>query len=425
MDALRQHITRAHTGFRHQFACLEEECKVYLNKGELTKYNLQQHSKYICSTTSCRKEFSDLVALEGHISSHRIYKCSFPGCSGSYNWEQSLRKHMKQKHGDKRDHTSEVIQVPPPSPIPGYTGAFKVTVRHNESLVDRIPAQLHEENLLFPVGSSVDGNFVKVAGKVAMPLAWLDNFSKLTKSQENNYERILKAEYIIASPLRPGKVCIGNECDISITWRNVGLHAKTGHLYFVGNSGLCNRCANKAQVGKVTMLRAPGRIVPACVEHNRCAKCLVKLDRTNSSLRAGSSTAVPLRFQEFCHACNRDRAMEASTGPMYNMSLWVKSPRRIEQFGSREIALSTVMTVAIQGFAFGSAMYQPSEEVFLRSRVEQSNPQCFWTGVDLSLGRPEDPRKKFSVDRTAFLDGKALPYSAEDQVLVASSDFCN
>ncbi|KAG9319358.1 hypothetical protein KVV02_006291 [Mortierella alpina] len=116
-------------------------------------------------------EFSDPDALEHHLNSHRVYNCPHPGCGGSYSWEKSLRKHMKKKHSATPTPTPELIHVPPPSPISGYTSAFKVTVRHDDSLVDNIPARLHAEDLLFPEGASVDGKNVTLAGEAAMPLA--------------------------------------------------------------------------------------------------------------------------------------------------------------------------------------------------------------------------------------------------------------
>lgn len=94
-----------------------------------------------------------------------------------------------------------------------------------------------------------------------------------------------------------------------------------------------------------------------------------------------------------------------------------------ESFESRVSAQQTGMTILVQGFACDPAKYEQIELVYLHSLVKKSKPRCFWTGVELALTPDTPPRMKLSVDRTTFVDGRALGYGSKDQVLVAASHF--
>ena len=43
----------------------------------------------------------------------------------------------------------------------------------------------------------------------------------------------------------------------------------------------------------------------------------------------------------------------------------------------------------------------------------------------LSLDAHAEPQNKFSVDQTVFVDGKALDYGSQEQILVAATLFSN
>ncbi|KAF9085958.1 hypothetical protein BGX27_003294 [Mortierella sp. AM989] len=62
---------------------------------------------------------------------------------------------------------------------------------------------------------------------------------------------------------------------------------------------------------------------------------------------------------------------------------------------------------------------------YLRKIALKSSPHCFWSNQSLSFDANRDPQTKFSLDRTIFIGGKALSYGVEDQIVVASSIFCN
>lgn len=110
---------------------------------------------------------------------------------------------------------------------------------------------------------------------------------------------------------------------------------------------------------------------------------------------------------------------------MYKFAVWINDHKDQAQFNPKESALNTVMTVAVQGFCAGPAMYNTREQLHLRAMAREVNPTCFWSGAQLSITAKSCPRKKFTVDRTKFNHGKALKYGAEEQILVAASQFAD
>ncbi|KAI7816629.1 hypothetical protein BC939DRAFT_481860 [Gamsiella multidivaricata] len=84
-------------------------------------------------------------------------------------------------------------------------------------------------------------------------------------------------------------------------------------------------------------------------------------------------------------------------------SKWISDHKDQAQFASRDSALGTVMTMAVQGFSSGPAMYASREVFFLRNMAREASPVCFWTGTQLSLTVINCPRRKFSVDRRCLI----------------------
>ncbi|KAF9956748.1 hypothetical protein BGZ70_009789 [Mortierella alpina] len=85
------------------------------------------------------------------------------------------------------------------------------------------------------------------------------------------------------------------------------------------------------------------------------------------------------------------------------------------------------MTVAAQGFCVGPAGYNARDALYLCNIAEKASPASFWSGTQLIITAAGNicPTRKFTTDRIVFRDGKALPYGAEEQILVASSEFEN
>ncbi|KAF9924007.1 hypothetical protein BGZ67_009562 [Mortierella alpina] len=133
---------------------------------------------------------------------------------------------------------------------------------------------------------------------------------------------------------------------------------------------------------------------------------------------------MPIKFYSYCHKCSKERASQTREEPIHKFNVWIQDHKDEAQFNSRESALNTVMTVAVQGFCAGQAMYNPQEQFHLRVMAREAKPMCFWSGAQLSI-TARCPKNKFTVDRTIFHQNKALRYGAEDQILVAASQFAN
>jgi hypothetical protein len=136
---------------------------------------------------------------------------------------------------------------------------------------------------------------------------------------------------------------------------------------------------------------------------------------------------IPVCFHSFCKPCESIRKRKAGASILGKLSDWAsKRTYECEKFTSRDAALYTAMTVAVQGFSYGPAVYSPIEQFHIRVMVEEATPACFWTGVPLSLTDGTCPTKKFTTDRIMFdQEGKALSYGDKDQALVAASFFAN
>ncbi|KAG0287410.1 hypothetical protein BGZ98_004651, partial [Dissophora globulifera] len=94
-------------------------------------------------------------------------------------------------------------------------------------------------------------------------------------------------------------------------------------------------------------------------------------------------------------------------------------------FGSSQEAFHTILTVVVQGFSIGPAQYNPQETLRIEAFAPKADVVCFWTGLPLSFDTHAAPISKFSLDRTTFVDGRALNYGSEDQTIVAASLFVN
>jgi hypothetical protein len=137
----------------------------------------------------------------------------------------------------------------------------------------------------------------------------------------------------------------------------------------------------------------------------------------------GSSAAIPIKFWDYCNSCASACGYGDDSDPLCKIARW--SFLWLESFESRESVQHTMMTIMVQGFALGPVTYQPSEFVFLRTLARQSAPRCFWTGLQLSIDSDAEPKSKFSFDRSTFVDGKALSYGSESQLIVPASLFSN
>lgn len=172
-------------------------------------------------------------------------------------------------------------------------------------------------------------------------------------------------------------------------------------------------------------LLAPNNQVPEALENTFCAICSCRQDRENSRLILGKSINTPLRFFSYCKLCDRVQQAKRRQEPMGKFKRWIGS--RLGEFDSPNSALDTIMTVAVQGFCFGPAIYNSKEELYLCSMAKEASPKCFWSGLQLTVAASGvgGPTKKFTADRIVFHDGCALPYGAKEQFLVASSEFAN
>ncbi|KAK5828307.1 hypothetical protein F5H01DRAFT_360223 [Linnemannia elongata] len=148
-------------------------------------------------------------------------------------------------------------------------------------------------------------------------------------------------------------------------------------------------------------------------------------DRENSRLILGTSINTPLRFFSYCKRCDRVQQAKRRQEPMGKFKRWIES--RLGEFESPNSALDTIMTVAVQGFCFGPAIYNSKEELYLCTMAKEASPKCFWSGLQLTVAASGVgcPTKKFTADRIVFHEGCALPYGAKEQFLVASSEFAN
>lgn len=167
--------------------------------------------------------------------------------------------------------------------------------------------------------------------------------------------------------------------------------------------------------------------MPACAENSHCPLCLCVQDRSNSRLRLGCSLNIPLIFHAFCNNCDKIQQRESRASILGKLSDWAsKRIHAREKFTSLDSALYTAMTVVVQGFSYGPAVYSSSEQFHIRVMAEEATPACFWTGVPLSLTDGTCPTRKFTTDRIMFdQEGKALRYGDKDQALVAASFFAN
>ncbi|KAF9342967.1 hypothetical protein BGX26_006490, partial [Mortierella sp. AD094] len=159
--------------------------------------------------------------------------------------------------------------------------------------------------------------------------------------------------------------------------------------------------------------------LPEEVKDAVCNGCSKELDQHNSKLVKGRSVGIPVRYDTYCITCRRKfQANARSDNMMLFFESWSHSHWK-ENFETREIALDTIITVAVQGYTCGPAKYLPFERLHIWGMVRHESPRCFWTGSKLSTKTGSDARVRFSVDRVVFSDGRALSYGSEDQIIVA------
>lgn len=172
---------------------------------------------------------------------------------------------------------------------------------------------------------------------------------------------------------------------------------------------------------------APGSVIPECIRNSRCTICSCKQDRGNSRLVLGWSLGSPLKYFSYCNNCDRELQAERRRQLRRKYSVWISSCGRLENFESRDVALHTIMTVAVQGFCYGPARYNARDALYLCNMADKASPSSFWSGLRLTVTATGTvcPTRKFTADRIVFRDGKSLSYGAEEQILVASSEFEN
>ncbi|KAF9365945.1 hypothetical protein BGX34_007304 [Mortierella sp. NVP85] len=417
--------------------CPEKGCAMsFPGQFKVEKHRREVHRIFQCKYKACQRRLRDQASLDNHLRTHQQHKCTVVGCNQRFDTVKSLRKHRRVHDRPPREAApspSPRISVPPPVAVSGIPDAFTVTVLHTASLVDDIPDLLHSEDILFPSGSQVVDGVVQVGGEPAIPLGWVDTSAALTMMQKSNYRKILEHMCVIHSPLHEGKVC--SECPSPITWREVMLSERKDRLYLSSNS-MCQKCARAARLSKVkdhlgidedenVSQALVKRKFDKIAEDTFCAVCSRKLNLDNSHLVIGTTIKAPVRYAAYCRDCNNKRVALRSQNPMGKFRMWIAS--RLESFESRGTALSTIMTVALQGYCHGPAEYSAKEVFYLTKMAKEASPTCFWSGSELTVTSTADvcPTQKFTADRVVFRNGEALPYGAEEQILVASSEFAN
>ncbi|KAF9089653.1 hypothetical protein BGX27_002430 [Mortierella sp. AM989] len=385
--------------------------------------------KYDCTVPACEKSFAQKCSLVRHVNRAHATK-------DALHRHTKLKRHSRTPGDDETE--TPCVRAPPPKPILSSPDAFEITVVHAPSRGPDTLFQLHTENIVFPRGASVVDGVVQIAGKPSSPLAWLDNFTPLSAQQKSNYFKHLDLNYQLGTALDAGRVCNGDECTSPITWRNVLLGAGKKAGYFHSKK-LCSRCTTRNRALKFkeeydpegdmlpTFVQslAPNSQVPGAMKSSLCAICSCRQGRGNSRIILGNSISTPLRFFSYCKSCDREQQNRRRQGPMGKFKRWIGS--RLGDFESPDAALDAIMTVALQGFCFGSAVYTSKEKMYLCTMAKEASPKCFWSGFQLTVAASgvHCPTTKFTADRIVFHEGCALPYGAKEQFLVASSEFAN
>ncbi|KAG0324774.1 hypothetical protein BGZ99_001443 [Dissophora globulifera] len=149
------------------------------------------------------------------------------------------------------------------------------------------------------------------------------------------------------------------------------------------------------------------------------------MNRSNGALVIQRSEKAPLQFRPHCNECHNARYPRATMNPLRNMKAFAYGNEKHKCFGSSQEAFHTILTVVVQGFSTGPAQYNPQETLHIEAFAPKADHVCFWTGLPLSFDTHAAPISKFSLDRTTFVDGRALNYGSEDQTIVAASLFIN
>ncbi|KAK3808439.1 MAG: hypothetical protein J3Q66DRAFT_354819 [Benniella sp.] len=154
--SLSAHIRRAHleAGQGHKDNCQ----KVYSSSRSLRIHLQQVHETYACTIKGCGQEIVGKEAYQDHLATHRPFVCTHPYCSLAYTTKNNLRDHVKKKHSGAMPSANTPKDVLASRGVSLPSLAFRVTVRHKESLVHGIPYHFQSEDMFFPVGSSVFGN---------------------------------------------------------------------------------------------------------------------------------------------------------------------------------------------------------------------------------------------------------------------------
>lgn len=124
--SLQRHVKWAHQESRQQYTCTKEDCKkVFLNQCTLRNHLQKDHSTYTCTFKNCLLEFTDTVAYQTHLASHRSYKCSHISCVASFGAETHLKRHVREQHITQQsfpssDATGAVDSMTSPEPMSGY-----------------------------------------------------------------------------------------------------------------------------------------------------------------------------------------------------------------------------------------------------------------------------------------------------------------
>ncbi|KAF9910966.1 hypothetical protein EC991_005141 [Linnemannia zychae] len=140
--------------------------------------------------------------------------------------------------------------------------AYTVCVVHAANYNKNIPEFIQENDLLFPLGSTLVNGVPKHGRNRAQPTAWIDRnsenggavYTPLTEAQRNDYSIIASHRFRLNSPY-PNTVCSAKRCQETITWRSAGVvkrQAKLGSTItaaYLKNVKTCFECRSMSVKG--------------------------------------------------------------------------------------------------------------------------------------------------------------------------------
>ncbi|KAF9125832.1 hypothetical protein BGW39_007116 [Mortierella sp. 14UC] len=128
--------------------------------------------------------------------------------------------------------------------------------------IKNIPEFMQEDDLLFPMGSTLEKGVAKNGRNRAQPIAWIDRnpenggaiYTALTEAQRNDYKILASHRFRLNSPY-PNTACSAEGCQEKITWRSAGVlkrKAKVGSSItaaYLKNVRTCFECRSMGMGG--------------------------------------------------------------------------------------------------------------------------------------------------------------------------------